>query len=171
MSYAIRSSSSTFILWGFFPRCLPPEWDSVWDRLRSWHIERHRRVGRGPEQCLLGQGGGTSMSGEIDPGRANNLTTPLFLTVYLRFFLVNWPWRSLSLSRASAFRPQPATIPISSLPPWCCALRTMLLWYQARRQSFQHERGLADWALSLTNQNIQLLIGIAGVRLCRRKFC
>ena len=130
----VHISHPLFLLYlhfvGFFPRCLPPEWDSVWDRLRSWHIERHRRVGRGLEQCLSGQGGGTSMSGETDPGRANNLTTPLCLAAYLRFFfLVNWLWRSLSLSRASAFRPQPATIPISSLPPWYCALRTMLLWY------------------------------------------
>ena len=30
---------------GIFPRCLPPEWDIVRDRKRSWHIGHHRGLG------------------------------------------------------------------------------------------------------------------------------
>ena len=45
---------------GIFPWCYPLEWDTVWGRQQSWHIEHHRRFGRGPEQCLLRSGGLTS---------------------------------------------------------------------------------------------------------------
>ena len=46
---------------GIFPQCYPLEWDAVWGRQRSWHIEHHQWFGRGPEQCPSRQSGLTSI--------------------------------------------------------------------------------------------------------------
>ena len=104
-----------------------------------------------------------------DPGRVT-IRPPHFVLLRISGFgelavEVPKPFRGVRLQTMAYHHPH--QLP----PPWCCDLRTTVLWYRVKRQSHQCEKGLADEALSPTDQNIRPLVGIAGARPDRRNFC
>ena len=114
---------------GIFPRCYPLEWDAVWGRQRSWHIEHHRWFGRGPEQCPSRRSGLTSIVWEVDEAICR---TSRFVSQRISDS-VNGCGGSLASCWATVFEPRPSTAPHRSPSPRCCAPGSQLPWCRARK--------------------------------------
>ena len=101
---------------GIFPRCCLPEWTTIWDRQRSWHIEHHRRFGWGPKQCPSAQGGEPACLGDDAPRSGDALATPLLSRSVS--WIGSWLWRFLGPLDGQPPSDLGLTpLPISSLSP------------------------------------------------------